>query len=464
MYREVIDAVLRAEASCAQALSSDIAGPEHPQAEFKLYTQDDADADMAADGDVGYSSDWDSDEDDDDDDEDDEDGMLVDEANPEDSNAPTYGALVALDSDANTDITATRLSRTKPQPRLPPLSSIRVYALEAVPEQTARNGVPFMGRGTPVDRQRRADWAAPARPCLPYSRLPYLQQQAHTQVWSPSPPSEFYSPVYQQGAGVEMGYEHERGMQVDAPMPMPMQVQMPVPTLSPAFGMGMSMEHPFTQQQQQPPQQPQEECLSWLDPALRAESMSPSPSPAPATPYVVQDYPAPTPSPDPSISALSSLSSFSDVSLSSSCSSASSMSSLGSPSPTGCAWHATFLQCLQSPAGCAPFFASCPPSPPPASPGHIAVAVPVAASSLDTVPVPVSASVSEMDAYVSAPVPAFAPTNAPVLVEPAPVAAGVDMGVGVGTVGTGMFPNQELAQFVRSHLIPGSVTLGHALG
>ena len=67
-----------------------------------------------------------------------------------------------------------------------------------------------------------------------------------------------------------------------------------------------------------------------------------------------------------------------------------------------------------------------------------------------------------MDAYVSAP--AFAPAPVPALVEPAPVASGIDMGVGVGTVDTGMFPNQELAQFVRSHLIPGSVTLGHVLG
>ena len=164
MYREVIDAVLRAEASCAQASVADIAGPEHPQAEFKLYTQDDADADMAADGDVGYSSDCDLEEDDDED-EDDEDDMLVDADNSLDSDAPTYDALVALDSDSNTDIITTRIPRTKPQPKLPPLSLVRVYALKAVPEQTGR--MPFMGRGTPVDRQRRADWVAPA----PVSRL-----------------------------------------------------------------------------------------------------------------------------------------------------------------------------------------------------------------------------------------------------------------------------------------------------
>ena len=65
-------------------------------------------------------------------------------------------------------------------------------------------------------------------------------------------------------------------MQVDVQMPVPMQMQSqtPVPTLSPAFGMGMGMQHAYAQQPQQ--QQSQEECLSWLDAALRAESMSPS--------------------------------------------------------------------------------------------------------------------------------------------------------------------------------------------
>ena len=229
--------VYREEASCAEAPPAEEAGPEHPQAEFK---QDDADADMAADGDVGYSSDWDSDEDDDED-EDDEDDMLVNEDNSLDSNAPMYDALVALNSDSNTDTTTPRIPRTKPQLRLPLLSSVRVYVLEAVPEQTGRNGVPFMGRGTPVDRQRRADWAAPAQPCLPYSHLPLVQQQTQTQVWSPSPSSELYSPASQHSVGMETGYES--AMQVD--------VQMPIPTPSPAFGMEMSMEHTYAQQAQQ---------------------------------------------------------------------------------------------------------------------------------------------------------------------------------------------------------------------
>ncbi|RPD55005.1 hypothetical protein L226DRAFT_266937 [Lentinus tigrinus ALCF2SS1-7] len=406
VYREVFDAVLRAEASCHQAPAdkASVNEPVQAQAEFKLYTPStctqerlDADVDM----DVGYSSDWDSDED-----EDEDDDMFLDEDS--DSDAPTYDALVALDgAAANT-------------PKLPRLSSIRVYALEAVPEQTGRNGVPFMGRGTPVDKQRRADWAAPARPFFPFVSQPWsVHSTPQPEYYSPSPEMPFQQPGMQMAAGMEMTMDvgYDGAMQVDV------QVQMPVPTATP-FGMNVipQMEQAFAQQQQQ------QECLSWLDPALRAESMSPSPSPAPTSilslsgsaypsqpQQDIHDFPAHTPSPD--------------LSSSSSCSSTSS-SSLGSPSPTGCAWHATFLQCLQSPAGCAPFFAPAAPAPAPA---------------------PV------MEAYAPPP-----PVVDPV---PVPVASGVDMGVGVGiSVGMGMFPNQELAQFVRSHLVPGSVTLSHALG
>ncbi|KAI0711826.1 hypothetical protein C8T65DRAFT_647421 [Cerioporus squamosus] len=409
VYREVFDAVLRAEASCRQTPADKAADPKPvqaaPQAEFQLYTPStctqerlDADVDM----DVGYSSDWDSDEDDDDDDDDD---MLLD--SDSDSDAPTYDALVALDGTASTPFG----SHGPDTPKLPRLSSIRVYALEAVPEQTGRNGVPFMGRGTPVDKQRRADWAAPARPPLP-AAMRFVSQpwSSHSsppsEYFSPSPELPFQQPGMQVTAGMEMGMAvgYDSAMQVDVQV----QVQMPVPTAT-TFGMTASvvpqMEQAYGQQQ---------ECLSWLDPALRAESMSPSPSPAPTSvasysPAVLspmQDYPAHTPSPDLSISSASS-----------------SLSSLGSPSPTGCAWHATFLQCLQSP-GCAPFFAPPSPSPAPSADAYVPVPPPI-----DPVPVPV-------------PVPV------------APFSSG----------GIGMFPNPELAQFVRSHLVPGSVTLSHALG
>ena len=101
--------VPRSHRSCAPFRSlaphADNAGPEHPQAEFKLYTQDDADTDMAADGEVDYSSDWDSDGDEDEDDEDDEDAdsMLVDW---DSHDTMTYDALVVLDSDSNADADA----------------------------------------------------------------------------------------------------------------------------------------------------------------------------------------------------------------------------------------------------------------------------------------------------------------------------------------------------------------------
>ena len=71
--------------------------------------------------------------------------------------APTYDALVALDSHSNKHAdggAATAKSNPMPklQQKLQRLSSIRVYALEAVPGQTGLNGVPFMGRGTPSTR------------------------------------------------------------------------------------------------------------------------------------------------------------------------------------------------------------------------------------------------------------------------------------------------------------------------
>ena len=97
-------------------------------AEFKLYTQGHAD--------VGYSSNSASDEYEAEGDE----AMLLGEDNFEESDALMYDALVALDSDsiADTDTTTLGIPRTKPPP---PLSSVRLYALEAVSEQTARKGV-----------------------------------------------------------------------------------------------------------------------------------------------------------------------------------------------------------------------------------------------------------------------------------------------------------------------------------
>lgn len=84
-------------------------------AQFKLYTQGDADVDMDADAEVGYSSNRDSYEDEAEDDE----AMLLGEDNFEESDALMYDALVALDSDsiADTDTTTLGIPRTKPPHR-----------------------------------------------------------------------------------------------------------------------------------------------------------------------------------------------------------------------------------------------------------------------------------------------------------------------------------------------------------
>ncbi|KAI0750231.1 hypothetical protein C8Q80DRAFT_1269970 [Daedaleopsis nitida] len=437
VYREVFEAVLRAEALTAQrsseapshiATTADAPSPAE-QAEFKLYTpstctQARTDADGDSDMDVGYSSDWDSDEDEDDDEDDD---LLMDT----DGTLPTYDAVIALDGQ---EPTATKLPR---------LASIRVYALEAVPEQNARNGVPFMGRGTPVDRQRRADWASPPRPC--FSSFSHQPWTPSAQFFAPSPQIAFSAP-----------------MQVDAGV-----YQMSVSAHSPYGASPMQVDEPYV------PVEPP--CMPWLDPALRAESASPSPSPVPSVivpPSLPSFAPPPYSSVPLSSAVVHDIPSVSVELLSSSISSSSSSSAAsdasapttGSPSPTGCAWHATFLQCLQSP-GCAPFFASEPAlAPAPAlapTPMYAAPPVPT-----DPVSGPALSPVQDSTPFVGQ-----APVSPPPQLPPyAQNADATGMGVGVGGVGVGegtamgMFPNQELAQFVRSHLVPGSVTLSHALG
>ncbi|KAI0788322.1 hypothetical protein C8Q74DRAFT_673329 [Fomes fomentarius] len=289
--------------------------------------------------DVGYSSDWDSDEDE----EEDDDFMDMDI----DGTLPTYDEVLALDCAADP-------SHKPGAIKLPPLSSIPVFALEGVPEPTGRNGVPFMGRGTPVDRQRRADWATPPAPFIPTS-LRFTPSQ-----WSPTPPpTEYYSPspemafsipnTVQVNPGMDVGYDSAASM----PMPMPIQVDLPMPAPTAQYGMSVNM-NVVPQFEHQSYAQPVPECMPWLDPALRTESASPSPSPVPTAivshsisssvsppPYPSsQEYPTPipvisTPSPDFG----SSCSSTSVGSVSTSDSEAG--PALGSPNSTGCAWHAT---------------------------------------------------------------------------------------------------------------------------
>ncbi|KAI0833865.1 hypothetical protein BC628DRAFT_62960 [Trametes gibbosa] len=237
------------------------------------------------------------------------------------------------------------------RPRLPRLSSIRVSSLEPYPSPTTKDGVSFIGRGTPPDPMRLAEWAAPAPPLPPRASSP--------QSWTPEP--LYFTP------------------------------DMVPPTPAPA-SVGFDMDVTAN-------------AMSWLDPVLHPHSVSPSPSPVPtsipgfdsnsvAGGFVFPDLPSPE---QPTYSGALATSPPTPL------------------SPTGCALHESFLECLRAP-GCA-------------GPGLGAAS---AAASPFFVPPPVAPAVPEL-------APAF----------PAPPA---------------VFPNQELAQFVRSHLVPGSVSLSHALG
>ncbi len=402
--------------------------------------------DADGDADMDYSSDWDSDEDE----EEDDDFMDTDL----DGTLPTYDEVLALDGAADPSYKPGAI-------KLPPLSSIPVFALEGVPEPTGRNGVPFMGRGTPVDRQRRADWATLSAPLIPIS-LRFTPSQ-----WSPTPPpTEYYSPspemafstpnIVQVNPGMHVGYDSAASMQ------MPMQVDLPLPAPTAHYEKMSVNMNVVPQFEHQYNVQPVPECMPWLDPALRTESTSPSPSPVPTaivlhslsssvsppTYPLSQEYPTPIPvisTPSPDFGSSCSSTSVSSVSTSG----PEGGLALGSPNSTGCAWHATFLECLQS-SGCAPFFASQAPAQTQTAPPALALTpTPPAAPVLEPFVVQSPSPVMQVQEYA-------APGTAMV----------VDMGVpntGVGA-GVGVFPDPELAQFVRSHLVPGSVTLSHALG
>ncbi|TBU40293.1 hypothetical protein BD309DRAFT_1003190 [Dichomitus squalens] len=405
-YREIYEAVIHAEALTAQRLypqapstASDSDVPPSPvasTAQFTLYTPSSCaaaarvDADGDTDMDAGYSSDWDSDEDEEEKSEAEDDDLLF------DAHAQTHDdGLHPLDDDggAHTGWSPGAQAFGGP-PRLPRLATVPVYALECVPEQTARNGVPFMGRGTPVDRARRADWAAPAVALLPLSRAmdfayqPWLRQATPVQV--ASPPQEFYAPHPQtQMLYPDMGLGFDpMQMQIDVQAPMPVSVPLP-----------MQMQYAHA------------ECMPWLDPALRAESSSPSPSPAPPTPTPAYALPLSLPQQQDFTMALPEYPSTPSLGTSPSPGVSLSPSLPSTPaSPTGCAWHASFLQCLQSPTGCAPCF-------PPAS------------------------SIASI---------AYAGPASPTPQHCAPFAAQAQ--------------TLELAEFAPPRLVEGSVTLGHALG
>ena len=136
-----------------------------------------------------------------------------------------------------------------------------------------------------------------------------------------------------------------------------------------------------------------------------------------------------------------------------------------SPTGTGCALHESFLECLQAP-GCAcvamamvagpgapfSFFSS-----PPQSVAFVGTgdaAGPMGAAGVS----------GGADAGVGA---AIGMGSMGTSITMGMMGMGASTGTGGGAGGgiAAVFPNQELAQFVRAHLVPaGSVTLSHALG
>ncbi|KAI0365489.1 hypothetical protein BV20DRAFT_982516 [Pilatotrama ljubarskyi] len=470
VYNNVYDAIMHAEAEAAarrqptKALSYTPSEPRHVsdrsnaesstsanQTQFEFYTPPDVDADGDTDMDSADTSadagDFDDDDDDDDDDEDDGEyssGVETPQA--------TYEQVIVLDTPSSAP-SASSLPQPTPAPstypavpRLPRLSSIRISNLEPHPPST-RNGVSFIGRGTPADPKRLADWKAPAPP------LP--SRQRAMEVWTPdsAPMGLFFTQemVPQPSLPLApMGASTHEGMQADVDVRMQMQ---PGFDMSMSMGVNMHMDVDVGVNMHG--------RLAWLDPSLRAGSLSPSPSGAasPSSPFIHGSH-TPNPAFDNSSSSGAGYP-FPDVS------SARpelglhpAVAGAGTLSPTGCALHESFLECLRAPDGCAcagPALDACAPS------AH---------------PLP-SLSLSP------SPSPSYSPTPSPphhsVSAESG-MAIGMEMEMGLGMevgsgggVGMGMggaaalppsavFPNQELAQFVRSHLVPGSVTLGRALG
>ncbi|KAH9895777.1 hypothetical protein C8Q73DRAFT_451303 [Cubamyces lactineus] len=478
VYRDVFRAVIQAEA--------DIYPTFHPQAtnattldaqdapaaegttpvQFELYTPSqyvDADGDStmsqpaASQGPEGQGDMEGVEEDEEDEDEDDSELSESDADTP----PPEYEHVMILDTPpaptSSVALVAPHTTTPAHRHRLPRLSSIRVYGLEPFPP-SSRNGVPFIGRGTPADRQRLADWAAPPLPlyvCPRPSLSPHASLSPEPMTWGSTMTT------------VDASSSPEPVYFTEDMIPQPPQ---PSPSLS---GQGMTPEFGLNGMNAN---------MTWLDPTLRAESLSPSPSPSPAPPsfpsssssssslipQTYSSFPTPFSSGDGMSCPASNLSLMMGV--------GGGMQMLGalSPTGTGCALHESFLECLQAP-GCA-----C------AGPGYASAAGPTSPSeSLPLSPFPFFSSPSP----APSPMPFAGTLGGPGATAGTDVGVGASMGgsvdIGVGAaMGTGMgmgsgastgagvgggiaavFPNEELAQFVRAHLVPaGSVTLSHALG
>ncbi|KAI0750246.1 hypothetical protein C8Q80DRAFT_679499 [Daedaleopsis nitida] len=120
--------------------------------------------------------------------------------------------------------------------KLPRLTSICVYATRSRP---GTNCAERVGRGTHVDCQRRANWASPPPPWFP---------GCSHQPWTPS--AQFFAPGPQISFSIPM--------QVDASV-----YQMPVSAHSPYGASLMQVDERYVQVEPS--------CMPWLDSALRAE-------------------------------------------------------------------------------------------------------------------------------------------------------------------------------------------------
>ncbi|KAI0761613.1 hypothetical protein BD413DRAFT_674380 [Trametes elegans] len=340
------------------------AGLAPAEAQFELYTPTEFADEHGLDADGDITMDDAADEEDEDDDEDEgEDADVEDDI--EDAPPPAYEQVIILNT-----------PQTPPtnKPRLPRLSSIRILGLDGELPRNA-DGVAYIGRGTPVERQRLNEWAAPAVP---------IQYRAQSPAALSPEPFYFTPDMVPQ---VDMQTSSSPTSSVDTDM-------------TAAFAMDFDSS-----------------SMSWLDPSLRADSVSPSPSPAPIF-FPAFEAPmasgalTPAAVPQPNFGVPSAIDNTPSES-----------------SPTGCALHGSFLECLQAPGCAGPLLAG--PSGP--APPYLPLAV-----SLPPRP--------------SSPMPCATAVDTPPLIMTS------------FTAPPAVFPNKELTQFVRSHLVPGSVTLGHALG
>lgn len=355
VYRDVFRAVVHAEAAAADAKTAAAATPapvfsaeqlpgtaatahESRHTQFELYAPSQY-VSVDADGDTCMETESSSEDDDEDDEDSDDEDM------EQDVVEVAYERVLILDTPA---------SPISTPPRLPRLSSIRVSSLEPYPP-SVRDGVSFIGRGTPADPQRLADWGTPVR-----------SRALSSPPWTPEP--LFFTPdmVPQMTTTVNASI-----MQPDFNMD--------------TAGLGMS----------------------WLDPSLHAESMSPSPSPTPTS------YQPSMSSYDDSTNPVSF--GFAGVTVPHPVFSDDPISHNPPLGATGCAVHESFLECLRG-SGCS-------------GPG-------LGAPSVFAAPSPSLESVMPD-------------------IELAPVLA---------AVAPPPFPNPVLTQWVRSCIPSGSVTLGHALG